>query len=123
MTGELRDDLQLTPHLLEEAADGADIRVGALLDLRDGARRDPKRLTDHLGDTDRALSDRFVPDKRSLASLVRFKGGTKQWKVEFDRDAVSSRAVIYDAEANTLTLTGLPDDLIAQLQSEGLGNG
>ena len=43
--------------------------------------------------------------------------------MEFDRDAVSSRAVIYDAEANTLTLTGLPDDLIAQLRSEGLGNG
>lgn len=84
---------------------------------------DPKRLTDHLGDTDRALSDRFVPDKRSLASLVRFKGGTKQWKVEFDRDAVSSRAVIYDPEANTITLTGLPDDLISQLQSEGLGHG
>lgn len=85
--------------------------------------KDPKQLTDHLGNTDRALSDRFVPDRRALASLVRFKGGTKQWKVEFDRDAVSSRAVIYDPKANTLTLTGLPDELVAQLQSEGLGHG
>lgn len=84
--------------------------------------KDPRRLTDHLGHTDRGLSDRFVPDRRALASLVRFKGGTKQWKVEFDRDAVSSRAVIYDPKANTLTLTGLPDELVAQLQSEGLGH-
>ena len=58
-----------------------------------------------------------------LPSLVRFRGGTKQWKVEFDRDAVSNRSVIYDAGANTLTLTGLPDDLVEQLKSEGLGNG
>lgn len=84
---------------------------------------DPKRLTDHLGDTDRALSDRFVPDKRSLRTLVRFKGGTPQWKVEFDRDAVTSRAVIYDPDANTITLTGLPEELVAELRSEGLGRG
>lgn len=85
--------------------------------------KDPERLTDYLGNSDRGLSDRFVPDRRALASLVRFKGGTNQWKVEFDRDAVSSRAVICDPKANTLTLTGLPDELVAQLQSEGLGHG
>lgn len=85
--------------------------------------KDPKKLADHLAHTDRGLSDRFVPDRRALASLVRFRGGTKQWKVEFDRDAVSNRSVIYDPAANTLTLTGLPDDLVAQLKSEGLGNG
>jgi nucleoid-associated protein len=85
--------------------------------------KDPKKLADHLAHTDRGLSDHFVPDRRALASLVRFRGGTKQWKVEFDRDAVSNRSVIYDAAANTLTLTGLPDDLVAQLKSEGLGGG
>lgn len=85
--------------------------------------KDPKKLADHLAHTDRGLSDCFVPDRRALAALVRFRGGTKQWKVEFDRDAVSNRSVIYDAAANTLTLTGLPEDLVAQLKSEGLGNG
>lgn len=85
--------------------------------------KEPRRLLDHLSHTDRGLNDRFVPDRRALASLVRFRGGTKQWKVEFDRDAVSNRAVIYDAKANTLTLTDLPEDLIKQLNSEGLGNG
>lgn len=85
--------------------------------------KDPKKLGDFLAHTDRALTDRFVPDRRALVSLVRFRGGTKQWKVEFDRDAVSNRAVIFNAAANTLTLTDLPDDLVAQLNAEGLGNG
>lgn len=82
--------------------------------------KDPRKLVDHLAHTDRALSDGFVPDRRALASLVRYRGGTKQWKVEFDRDAVSTRAVVYDARANTLTLTGIPDELVAQLRADGL---
>lgn len=85
--------------------------------------KDPRRLLDHLADTDRGLSDHFVPDRRALASLVRFKGTTKQWKVEFDRDAVSTGAVRYDPKANTITLTNIPDELVSQLHSEGLGNG
>lgn len=85
--------------------------------------KDPKKLADYLAHTDRGLSDRFVPDRRALVSLIRFKGATKQWKVEFDRDAVSSGAVRYDFKANTITLTDIPDDLVAQLRSEGLGNG
>ncbi len=84
--------------------------------------RDPRPLVDHLAHTDRGLSDGFVPDRRALASLVRLRGGTRDWKVEFNREAVSSRAVIYDRERNTLTLTGLPDELVAQLRSEGLGD-
>lgn len=87
------------------------------------APKAPGRLLNHLAHADRGLSDGFVPDRRALASLVRFRAGTRQWKVEFDRDAVSTRAVIYDSEANTLTLTGLPDELVAQLRAEGLGNG
>lgn len=85
--------------------------------------KEPKKLIDHLALSDRALSDRFVPDRRALASLVRLRGGTKQWKVEFEREAVSDGTIVYDAERNTLTLTGLPDELVVQLKSEGLGNG
>jgi len=84
--------------------------------------RDPRMLADYLAHADRELSDRFIPDRRALASLVRFSGGTKQWKVEFDRDAVTNRTVIYDPEANTLTLKGVPDDLVGQLKSEGIGH-
>lgn len=85
--------------------------------------KDPRRLADHLAHTDRGLSDRFVPDRRALASLVRFKGATKQWKVEFDRDALSTGVVRYNSKANTITLTNIPDELVVQLRSEGLGHG
>lgn len=84
--------------------------------------KSPGKLLDHLAHTDRNLSDRFVPDRRALASLVRFRGGTKQWKVEFDREAVSTGVVRYDAKANTITLTNIPDDLVGQLRSEGLSH-
>lgn len=84
--------------------------------------KDPRKLVDHLAHTDRALSDGFVPDRRALAALVRYRGGTKRWKVEFDRDAIGDRSVIYDAKANTLTLTGLPPELVEQLRSDGFEN-
>ncbi len=84
--------------------------------------RDPQRLKDHLAHTDRGLSDGFVPDRRALASLVRLRGGTRQWKVEFERQAVTDGAVVYDAERNTLTLRRLPDELVQQLHEQGLGN-
>lgn len=85
--------------------------------------KDPAPLREHLAHPDRKLSDRFVPDRRSLASLVRIRGSTRQWKVEFERDAVSSGAVVYDPVKGTLTLSGLPDDLVGQLRAEGLGGG
>jgi len=85
--------------------------------------KEPRKLLDHLAHTDRGLSDRFVPDRRALASLVRFKGSTKQWKIEFDRDAVSTGAVRYDPKADTITLKGIPEELVGQLKAEGLGGG
>lgn len=84
--------------------------------------RDPQPLKNHLAHTDRALADGFVPDRRALASLVRLRGGTRQWKVEFERQAVSDGVVVYDAERNTLTLRQIPDELIQQLREQGLGN-
>lgn len=84
--------------------------------------RDPQPLKDHLAHTDRALSDGFVPDRRALASLVRLRGGTRHWKVEFERQAVSDGVVVYDAERNTLTLRQIPDELVQQLREQGLGN-
>lgn len=85
--------------------------------------KEPRRLLDHLAHTDRKLTDRFVPDRRALASLVRFKGGTKQWKVEFDREAVTTGAVRFDPKADTITLKGIPEELVGQLRAEGVGGG
>lgn len=82
------------------------------------APKDPKALLSILTDPDRKLNDRFVPDRRALSSLVKFKGKTAQWTVEFERDALSGGKVRYDVSENSLTLLDLPDDLAAQLRNE-----
>jgi nucleoid-associated protein len=78
----------------------------------------PQELLTVLTDPDRKLNDRFVPDRRALSSLVKFKGKTAQWSVEFEREALSGGKVRYDASENSLTLLDLPADLTAQLKSE-----
>jgi nucleoid-associated protein len=78
----------------------------------------PHMLLDVLTDPERKLNDRFVPDRRALSSLVKFRGRTSLWSVEFERQALSGGKVRYDPEENTLTLTDLPDELTAQLRAE-----
>src|SRR3546814_235932 len=52
--------------------------------------KDPKKLADHLAHTDRGLSDRFVPDRRALASLVRIRGGTRSEERRVGKECVST---------------------------------
>jgi len=78
----------------------------------------PRTLLDELASSELSLNDNFVPDSRALASLVRYKGRTPQWSVEFDREALADGKVLFDRHNNTLTLTDLPADLAAQLQGE-----
>ncbi|MFG1225282.1 nucleoid-associated protein [Xanthobacter wiegelii] len=82
------------------------------------APSEPQSLLSVLTDPERKLNDRFVPDRRALSSLVKFKGKTSEWSVEFERDALSRGKVRYDATENTLTLLDLPTDLTAQLRNE-----
>jgi nucleoid-associated protein len=78
----------------------------------------PDVLLKVLTDPDLLLNDRFVPDGRALNGLVRFRGKTALWSVEFDREALTSNRVRFDPTENSLTLVGLPDDLAAQLRNE-----
>jgi nucleoid-associated protein len=64
------------------------------------------------------LSDGFVPDKKSLRSLVRFKGKTKAWTVEFDRDALQSGDLEFDTANRTLILHNLPEGLLHEMIEE-----
>lgn len=82
------------------------------------APKEPQKLLAVLADPDRKLNDRFVPDRRALSSLVKFKGKTAQWSVEFERDALTGGKVRYDQAENSITLFDLPDDLAAQLRHE-----
>lgn len=78
----------------------------------------PEAITRILGDPDRGISDGFVPDRRSLASLVKYKASTKRWKIEFEREALTEGAIEYNQENKTLTLKHLPDELVSRLTTE-----
>ncbi len=78
----------------------------------------PEDLAKVLGDPDLALGDGFVPNKRSLRALVRFKAKTSQWSVEFDRSALAEGKIVYNSEKKSITFNELPQDLIEELERE-----
>lgn len=79
---------------------------------------DPKSLQKALSEGDVQISDGFVPDGRSLKSLVKIKAKTPFWTVEIDRRAITSGQAVYDREKHTLTFTNLPESLKSELQGE-----
>jgi len=68
------------------------------------------------------LSDGFVPDKKVIKKLVKFKGIAVRWKLEFDRDALRFEDVRYNKDNNTLILSNVPEELRNDLLAE-LGDG
>ncbi len=78
----------------------------------------PEDLAKALGDPDLALGDGFVPNRRSLHALVRFKAKTSQWSEEFDRSALAEGKIVYDHEKKTITFKELPAELIEELELE-----
>ncbi|OHA83383.1 MAG: hypothetical protein A2937_03605 [Candidatus Yonathbacteria bacterium RIFCSPLOWO2_01_FULL_47_33b] len=79
---------------------------------------DPQSLQKALTTGDVQISDGFVPDGRSLKTLVKIKAKTPLWSVEIDRRALTNGQAKYDSEKHTLTLTNLPENLEAELRSE-----
>jgi nucleoid-associated protein len=78
----------------------------------------PEVLAESLVEADLNISDGFVPDKRPLKKLVKFFGKTPNWKIEFDRKAISHGQIVFDAGAGTLTISDLPSDLLSRLTEE-----
>ncbi|MGS0648553.1 nucleoid-associated protein [Komagataeibacter melomenusus] len=78
----------------------------------------PTELSEVLGSPERKLNDGFIPDRRALVPLKKFKGKTSSWSVEFDRQALTDGSIIFDADANTLTFKGLPVELVMELKRE-----
>jgi len=71
----------------------------------------PQILQDVLQHEDLGLVDGFVPDRRAIKPLMRFKAAAPEWKLEFDRASLRSGAVIYDKHTDTLVLSNIPDKL------------
>ncbi|GAB3246275.1 nucleoid-associated protein [Chitinimonas naiadis] len=71
----------------------------------------PTTLRSALADESLELSSGFVPDRRAIKPLVRFKANSLQWKLEFDRNSLRSGAVIYDKHQDTLVLSNVPEHI------------
>ena len=64
------------------------------------------------------LSDGFVPDRRAIKMLVKFKGASTHWKLEFDRRGLLNGDVRYDQAKNMLVLSNIPEILRKELLDE-----
>jgi nucleoid-associated protein len=78
----------------------------------------PLLLADSFEKSGLDISDGFVPDKRSLRGLVKFSGNTKNWRIVFDRAALSDNEIKFDPKTDSLTINNLPDELLARLRAE-----
>ncbi|MFT4171589.1 MAG: nucleoid-associated protein [Rhodocyclaceae bacterium] len=78
----------------------------------------PARLSAVLQEEEAELAGGFVPDRRAIKALVRFKAKASHWKVEFDRSSLRSGEVIYDRASDTLVLSNIPDNLKRLLLDE-----
>jgi nucleoid-associated protein len=78
----------------------------------------PERLRSALDDEAVELASGFVPDRRAIRPLVRFKANAPQWKLEFDRASLRSGAVVYDRRSDTVILSNVPEQLKRALMEE-----
>jgi nucleoid-associated protein len=78
----------------------------------------PEDLKTVLADEELQLSDGFIPDRRAIKGLVKFKGTSAHWTLEFDRRGLRIGDIKYDRPSNTLILSNIPTALRAELIDE-----
>lgn len=79
---------------------------------------EPEKLRGEFVSDNIQISDGFVPDGRSIKSLVRIKSKTQYWSLDLDRHALSSGFAHYNPTKGELTLRNLPDALKLELNHE-----
>lgn len=82
----------------------------------------PEDLNVAFAEADPPISDGFVPRKRGLDGLVRFKAKTQKWALEFDREVIQNHTITVDPDERTLIIKDLPDDFLARYRYEFLIN-
>lgn len=78
----------------------------------------PHDLTTALTIDDLQLSDGFVPDRRAIKGLMKFKATSTHWKLEFDRRGLRNGDITYDRANDRLVLSRIPDTLRSELLEE-----
>jgi nucleoid-associated protein len=80
--------------------------------------QDPMRLQQALAGAASEISDGFVPDGRSLKSLIKFHGKSEFWTVDLDRRALRQGHAQYVPSRGELILRNLPPALKSALDGE-----
>ncbi|MEG2255046.1 MAG: nucleoid-associated protein, partial [Vagococcus sp.] len=98
------------------------IKEGKTIDLVELSNRiwpsEPALLQKTLNESDPPIPDDFRPIKRGLDGLKRFTAKAKNWKLDFDRDAIQTRTIEFDEDKKTLTIKNLPEDILNELIRE-----
>lgn len=113
-----RDELYQRAHtcLDQASTDGAELSIDDL--VHSVWPQASEQLRHSLADETLQLADGFVPDRRALRPLLRFKAASAGWKLEFDRSSLHSGSVIYDRQHDRLILTEIPETLRRELLGE-----
>ena len=103
----------LVSYSMAQAKIGEPISLNELSELIDEDR--PKAFYDFIRNKDYGLSAEIPADKRTLNQFRRFTGRTEGLSISFEAHMLGSK-VEYDKTVDTLTLRGLPTQLIDQLK-------
>jgi nucleoid-associated protein len=79
---------------------------------------DPEKLQVLFIEDDLQIHDGFVPDGRSIKSLVKIKSKTAYWSINLDRHAFSTGYAHYNQQKGELILRNLPAELRSELDRE-----
>ncbi|MCV4285048.1 nucleoid-associated protein YejK [Pseudomonas capsici] len=106
----------LVDYASSQAKLGEPITLSELSELIDEDR--PRAFYDHIRNKDYGLSPEIPADKRTLNEFRRFTGRAEGMSISFEQHLLGSK-VDFDKAAGTLTLRGLPTQLIDQLKRAG----
>ncbi|MFJ2453983.1 nucleoid-associated protein YejK [Pseudomonas protegens] len=103
----------LVDYASSQAKVGEPMGLEELSELIDEDR--PKAFYDHIRNKDYGLSPEIPADKRTLNQFRRFTGRAEGLSISFEAHLLGDK-VAYDEATNTLTLKGLPTQLVDQLK-------
>lgn len=118
LPAEQRDELYQRAHAyLDESGEaGAELSIDDLTHAVWPQAAAPLRET--LTAEELELATGFVPDRRAIKPLLRFKASSPGWKIEFDRSSLRAGTVIYDRQHDRLILTEIPESLKRELSRD-----
>ena len=103
----------LVDYATSQTKAGEPVTLTELSGLIDEER--PRAFYDHIRNKDYGLSPEIPADKRTLNQFRRFTGRAEGLSISFEAHLLGER-VTYNAEKGTLTIKGLPTQLVDQMK-------